>query len=55
MASWRDGRCHIVGSMQCPFYVHKAMKPLLGVDGDGVVVTQSVTGAGSAARRSTRR
>jgi CO/xanthine dehydrogenase Mo-binding subunit len=46
MAHWRDGRCHIVGSMQCPYYVHKAMKPLLACDADGVVITQSVTGGG---------
>jgi CO/xanthine dehydrogenase Mo-binding subunit len=46
MAEWADGRCYIVGSMQCPYYVHKAMKPLLGVDADGVVITQSVTGGG---------
>ncbi|HSK03368.1 MAG TPA: xanthine dehydrogenase family protein molybdopterin-binding subunit [Kofleriaceae bacterium] len=46
MAEWRDGRCHVVGSMQCPYYVHKAMKPLLGCDEAGVVVAQSVTGGG---------
>jgi CO/xanthine dehydrogenase Mo-binding subunit len=46
MASWQDGRCHIVGSMQCPFYVHKAMKALLGCEADGVVIAQSVTGGG---------
>ena len=46
MARWADGCCHIVGSMQCPYYVHKAMKPLLGCDADGVVITQSVTGGG---------
>src|SRR5678815_4407311 len=46
MAEWADGRCYIVGSMQCPYYVHKAMKPLLGLDGDGVVIAQSVTGGG---------
>ena len=46
MAEWRDGRCYIVGSMQCPFYVHKAMKALLGCGPDGVVITQSVTGGG---------
>ena len=46
MASWQDGRCHIVGSMQCPYYVHKAMKALLGCDADGVVIAQSVTGGG---------
>jgi CO/xanthine dehydrogenase Mo-binding subunit len=46
MAEWRDGRCHIVGSMQCPYYVHKAMKVLLACDADGVVIAQSVTGGG---------
>jgi CO/xanthine dehydrogenase Mo-binding subunit len=46
MAEWRDGRCYIVGSMQCPYYVHKAMKPLLGCGPDDVVITQSVTGGG---------
>ncbi|HWO26734.1 MAG TPA: xanthine dehydrogenase family protein molybdopterin-binding subunit [Kofleriaceae bacterium] len=46
MAEWSDGRCYIVGSMQCPYYVHKAMKALLGCDADGVVVSQAVTGGG---------
>ncbi len=46
MAEWKDGRCHIVGSMQCPYYVHKAMKPLLQLGADDVVITQSVTGGG---------
>ncbi len=46
MAEWRDGRCHVVGSMQCPYYVHKAMKALLGCDADGVVIAQAVTGGG---------
>jgi len=46
MAEWSDGRCYIVGSMQCPYYVHKAMKPLLGVEPEGVVITQAVTGGG---------
>jgi YD repeat-containing protein len=46
MADWHDGRCHLVGSMQCPYYVHKAMKALLACGPDGVIVTQSVTGGG---------
>ncbi|MGE0870938.1 MAG: xanthine dehydrogenase family protein molybdopterin-binding subunit [Kofleriaceae bacterium] len=46
MAEWADGRCYIVGSMQCPYYIHKAMKPLLGCGPDGVVITQAVTGGG---------
>ena len=46
MAEWDGGRCYIVGSMQCPYYVHKAMKPLLGCAPEDVVITQSVTGGG---------
>ncbi len=45
-ARWEDGRCFLVGSMQCPYYVHKAMKALLGCDADGVIVDQAVTGGG---------
>jgi CO/xanthine dehydrogenase Mo-binding subunit len=46
MASWDGERCHIVGSMQCPYYVHKAMKALLACEPEAVVVAQSVTGGG---------
>ncbi|HEU4612513.1 MAG TPA: xanthine dehydrogenase family protein, partial [Kofleriaceae bacterium] len=46
MAEWDGDRCYIVGSMQCPYYVHKAMKPLLGCGPDDIVITQSVTGGG---------
>ncbi|HEY1558424.1 MAG TPA: xanthine dehydrogenase family protein molybdopterin-binding subunit [Kofleriaceae bacterium] len=46
MAEWHGTACHLVGSMQCPYYVHKAMKVLLGCGPDGVVVRQAVTGGG---------
>src|SRR5438105_2620308 len=46
MAEWQGAQCQLVGSMQCPYYVHKAMKALLGCGPDGVVVRQSVTGGG---------
>jgi len=46
MARWDGARCHVVGSMQCPYYVHKAMKALLDCEAEDVVVTQSVTGGG---------
>jgi CO/xanthine dehydrogenase Mo-binding subunit len=46
LAEWHGERCDLVGSMQCPYYVHKAMKVLLGCGPDGVVVRQSVTGGG---------
>lgn len=47
LAHWDEsGRCYIVGSLQCPYYVHKAMKPLLDLDGDDIIIEQSVTGGG---------
>ncbi len=46
MAEWEGTRCNIVGSMQCPYYVHKAMKALLACGPDDVVITQAVTGGG---------
>ncbi len=48
MLAWWDERgvCHVVGSMQCPYYVHKAMKVLLGCADEGVVIGQAVTGGG---------
>src|SRR5690606_37778876 len=46
IARWQDGACHLTGSMQCPYYVHKAMVPLLGLAPGQVIVTQSVTGGG---------
>ena len=46
IAHYRDGACHLIGSLQCPYYVHKAMKALLGLPDDKVIVAQSVTGGG---------
>jgi CO/xanthine dehydrogenase Mo-binding subunit len=48
MAAWWDdaGACRVIGSMQCPYYVHKALKTLLGLGDTQVVVTQAVTGGG---------
>jgi CO/xanthine dehydrogenase Mo-binding subunit len=46
IAHYRDGACHLVGSLQCPYYVHKAMKVLLALPDDKVIVAQSVTGGG---------
>ncbi len=47
MAAWPDaGGLRIAGSMQCPYYVHKAMKVLLGCGPDEVAVAQTVTGGG---------
>lgn len=47
VAHWpADDTCRIVGSLQCPYYVHKAMKVLLGLPDDKVIIDQSVTGGG---------
>jgi CO/xanthine dehydrogenase Mo-binding subunit len=47
MAAWWDGDgCQIVGSMQCPFYVHKGIKDLLAVTDERLAITQAVTGGG---------
>ncbi len=47
IAEWDEQRgLHVTGSMQCPYYVHKAMKVLFGLPEDQVVVTQAVTGGG---------
>jgi CO/xanthine dehydrogenase Mo-binding subunit len=46
IAHWDDQGVHVVGSIQCPYYVHKAMKRAFGLEGDRVHVTQAVTGGG---------
>ncbi len=46
IASWDSGTCRIIGSMQCPFYVQSAMRVLLEIDDEHLVVTQAVTGGG---------
>lgn len=39
-----DGTIEVIGSLQCPFYVHNAVSKVLGLPGDKVVVKQSATG-----------
>jgi CO/xanthine dehydrogenase Mo-binding subunit len=41
-----DGGVTVYGSLQCPFYVHKALKILLGLPDDKVRVVQTETGGG---------
>ena len=41
-----DGSMTVFGSMQCPYYVHRALAVLLGVAGDKVRVVQTETGGG---------
>jgi CO/xanthine dehydrogenase Mo-binding subunit len=41
-----DDEITVYGSMQCPYYVHRALKVLLGVPDDKVRVVQTETGGG---------
>jgi CO/xanthine dehydrogenase Mo-binding subunit len=40
------GGVTVVGSLQCPYYVHRALTVLLGLPGDKVRVVQAETGGG---------
>ncbi|MFN0059691.1 MAG: xanthine dehydrogenase family protein molybdopterin-binding subunit [Planctomycetota bacterium] len=46
LCDWRDDRCELLGSMQCPYFVHRALCELLALPAERVVVTQAVTGGG---------
>jgi CO/xanthine dehydrogenase Mo-binding subunit len=41
-----DNQMTVMGSMQCPYYVHKALKPILNLSDEQVVVIQTTTGGG---------
>jgi CO/xanthine dehydrogenase Mo-binding subunit len=41
-----DGGMTVVGSLQCPYYVHKALKRALALDSGRAVVIQAETGGG---------
>ena len=41
-----DGGITVYGSMQCPYYVHKALKVLMALPADKVRVVQTETGGG---------
>jgi len=44
LAFWDANGAHLVGSLQCPFYVHKGVKRAFSLDDARVDVTQAVTG-----------
>jgi CO/xanthine dehydrogenase Mo-binding subunit len=41
-----DGGITLMGSLQCPYYVHKAMKVLLEMPGEKIRIVQTETGGG---------
>jgi len=46
LAWWDSEGAHVLGSLQCPYYVHKGFKRCFGLPGDRIHVTQAVTGGG---------
>ena len=47
IAQYRDDKkLHIHGSLQCPFYVHRAVANATGFEPDDVIIRQDVTGGG---------
>ena len=46
IAHWDADGVHVIGSLQCPYYVHKAMKRAFALEGDRVHIAQAVTGGG---------
>jgi CO/xanthine dehydrogenase Mo-binding subunit len=46
IARWDDAGLHVVGSIQCPYYVHKALVKTFDLPAERVHVTQAVTGGG---------
>ncbi|HSF25392.1 MAG TPA: xanthine dehydrogenase family protein, partial [Blastocatellia bacterium] len=41
-----DGQMTVMGSMQCPYYIHKALKQLFNLSDEQAVVIQTTTGGG---------
>jgi len=46
IAEYRDGKMHINGSLQCPYYVSRAVERAMGLSSEKVIVRQDVTGGG---------
>lgn len=47
MLAWWDGDVvHVTGSLQCPYFVHRALGALLALDGGAIDVRQATTGGG---------
>lgn len=40
------GEMTVMGSMQCPYYIHKALKQLFHLSDEGAIVIQTTTGGG---------
>lgn len=43
-AQFTDGKMELIGSLQCPFYVHGAVQKVMGLSAENVTFKQSATG-----------
>lgn len=46
IAHWDEAGAHVIGSIQCPYYVHKAFLHTFSLPGNQIHITQAVTGGG---------
>lgn len=46
IAWWDEAGLHVIGSIQCPYYVHKALLKTFDLTAERALVTQAVTGGG---------
>ena len=46
VASWEGGVLHVTGSLQCPYFIHRALAAVFDVDGAAIDVRQATTGGG---------
>ena len=46
IASYADGKMNVHGSMQCPYYIHRAVAHATGISTENISVRQDVTGGG---------
>jgi CO/xanthine dehydrogenase Mo-binding subunit len=46
LAWWDDGVLHVTGSLQCPYFVHRALAAMFGLDTAAIDVAQATTGGG---------
>ena len=46
LAWWQEGKAHLTGSLQCPYYVERGIEKAFGLAAAAIDVSQAVTGGG---------
>ena len=46
LAWWDGGVLHVTGSLQCPYFIHRALAAMFDLDTGAIDVTQATTGGG---------